>query len=135
MSESTEAILQTVIIQTSQMTEMADFYGHGLELGEPSETGGDHLGFPLPNLYFGFDLVDAAPQPSGVVSIWFEVGDIEATFNRFEELGARVKYPPSKNHGERFGRAVRFGWQCVWSFPARNKSRMIPASYQMPSIE
>ena len=96
MSESTEAILQTVIIQTSQMTEMADFYGHGLELGEPAETGGDHLGFPLPNLYFGFDLVDAAPQPSGVVSIWFEVGDIEATFNRFEELGARVKYPPSK---------------------------------------
>jgi predicted enzyme related to lactoylglutathione lyase len=96
MSESTEAILQTVIIQTSQMTEMADFYGHGLELGEPAETGGDHLGFPLPNLYFGFDLVDAAPQPSEVVSIWFEVGDIEATFNRFEELGARVKYPPSK---------------------------------------
>ena len=96
MSERTEAILQTVIIQTSQMTEMADFYGHGLELGEPAETGGDHLGFPLPNLYFGFDLVDAAPQPSGVVSIWFEVGDIEATFNRFEELGARVKYPPSK---------------------------------------
>lgn len=96
MSESTKAILQTVIIQTSQMIEMADFYGRGLELGEPAETGGDHLGFPLPNLYLGFDLVDAAPQPSGVVSIWFEVQDIDATFKRFEKLGAKVKYPPSK---------------------------------------
>ncbi len=96
MSESAKAILQTVIIQTSQMTELADFYGRGLDLGKPAETGGDHLGFPLPNLYFGFDLVDAAPQPSGVVSIWFEVDDIEATFRKFEELGAGVKYPPSK---------------------------------------
>ena len=96
MSESIKAILQTVIIQTSQLTELADFYGRGLELGEPAETGGDHLGFPLPNLYLGFDLVDAAPQPSGVVSLWFEVDDIEATFKKFEELGARVKYPPSK---------------------------------------
>ena len=95
MSE-TKAILQTVIIQTSQLTEMAHFYGRGLELGEPAETGGDHLGFPLPNLNFGFDLVAAAPQPSGVVSLWFEVVDIEATFKRFEELGAGVKYPPSK---------------------------------------
>ena len=97
MSEnSTNAILQTVIIQTEQLAEMADFYGRGFELGEPAATGGDHLGFPLPNLYFGFDLVEEVPDPSGVISLWFEVEDIEATFARFEELGARIKYPPSK---------------------------------------
>jgi catechol 2,3-dioxygenase-like lactoylglutathione lyase family enzyme len=97
MSEnSTNAILQTVIIQTGQLVGMADFYGRGFELGEPAATGGDHLGFPLPNLYFGFDLVEEAPDPSGVISLWFEVEDIEATFARFEELGARIKYPPSK---------------------------------------
>ena len=97
MSEdSTKAILQTVIIQTGQMVEMADFYGRGFELGEPAATGGDHLGFPLPNLYFGFDLVEEVPNPSGAISLWFEVEDIEATFKRFEESGARVKYPPSK---------------------------------------
>jgi catechol 2,3-dioxygenase-like lactoylglutathione lyase family enzyme len=97
MSEkSTKATLQTVIIQTGQLSEMADFYGVGFELEEAAATGGDHLGFPLPNLYFGFDLVDEAPDPSGVVSLWFEVGDIETTFARFEEMGVKVEYPPTK---------------------------------------
>ena len=95
-SNSTNAILQTVIIKTGQLAEMAHFYTHGLELGEAAATGGDHLGFPLPNLYFGFDQVDDVPEPSGVVSLWFEVEDIEASFKRFEGLGVRVKYPPTK---------------------------------------
>jgi len=95
-SNSTKAILQTVIIQTGNMSEMADFYRSGFELGDTSATGGDHLGFPLPNLYFGFDLVDEVPDPSGVVSLWFEVEDIEATFARFEELQAKIEYPPTK---------------------------------------
>jgi len=95
-SNSTNAILQTVIIQTGQLAKLADFYARSLELGEAAATGGDHLGFPLPNLYFGFDQVDDVPEPSGVVSLWFEVEDIEASFKRFEGLGARVKYPPTK---------------------------------------
>jgi len=95
-NNSTKATLQTVIIQTGQMKEMADFYGRGFELGNLNATGGDHLGFPLPNLYFGFDLVSDAPEPSGVVSLWFEVEDIEATFARFEHMEARIKYPPTK---------------------------------------
>lgn len=96
MSDSTAAILQTVIIQTSQLADLAEFYGRGLELGRPGATGDDHLGFQLPNLYFGFDLVADPPQPSGVVSLWFEVQDIDAAFERFQGSGARVKYPPSK---------------------------------------
>jgi predicted enzyme related to lactoylglutathione lyase len=95
-NNSTNAVLQTVIIQTSQMKTMAAFYAHGLELGQAAATGGDHLGFPLPNLYIGFDQVAEAPPPSGVVSLWFEVDDIEATFKRFEESGARVNYPPAE---------------------------------------
>ncbi len=95
-SDMTKAVLQTVIIQTEQMTKMAEFYGAGLQLGEAAATGKDHLGFALPNLYFGFDQVENPPDPCGVISLWFEVEDIEATFARFEELGARVKYPPSK---------------------------------------
>ncbi len=93
---STNAILQTVIIQTGQMKSMAEFYADGLELGEAAATGGDHLGYPLPNLYFGFDQVPEAPPPSGVVSLWFEVDDIETTFKRFEVSGARVSYPPTE---------------------------------------
>jgi catechol 2,3-dioxygenase-like lactoylglutathione lyase family enzyme len=99
MSENSNSIrvtLQTVIIQTGQIVEMADFYARGFELGEAAATGGDHLGFPLPNLYFGFDLVDDVPDPSGVVSLWFEVEDIETTFSRFQEMEARIEYPPTK---------------------------------------
>ena len=96
ISNSTNAILQTVIIQTEQMEEMAKFYGRGLELGEAAATGGDHVGFPLPNLYFGFDQVDDAPESTDVVSLWFEVEDIKASFKRFDGMGAKVKYPPTK---------------------------------------
>jgi predicted enzyme related to lactoylglutathione lyase len=96
ISNSTNAILQTVIIQTGQMVEMAEFYTHGLELDEAAATGADHLGFPLPNLYFGFDLVEEVPDPSGAISLWFEVEDIEASFKRFDEMGAKVKYPPTE---------------------------------------
>lgn len=95
-TDLTKAILHTVIIQTSQLEKMAAFYGHGLQLGEATANGGDHLGFRLPNAYLGFDKVDAPPKPSGVISLWFEVEDIEATFKRFEEAGAKVKYPPSQ---------------------------------------
>lgn len=95
-NNSTNAVLQTVIIQTAQMETMADFYAHGFELGAAMATGDDHLGFPLPNLYFGFDRVPESPLPSGVVSLWFEVDDIEATFKRFEATGTRVRYPPTE---------------------------------------
>jgi predicted enzyme related to lactoylglutathione lyase len=89
-------ILHTIIMQTSQMEKLAEFYRCGLDLKEPAATGGDHLGFPLPNTYFGFDQVSEAPEPSGVISLWFEVEDIADTFNRFKDLGVKVKYPPGK---------------------------------------
>lgn len=89
-------ILHTVIMQTSQIQKMAEFYRLGLRLKEPAATGEDHLGFPLPNAYFGFDQVPETPEPSGVISLWFEVEDITETFNRFVELGAKVKYPPGE---------------------------------------
>jgi len=92
---TSDVMLHTVIIQTSHLKEIAQFYGEGLKLGEPTPTGGDHLGFPLPNAYFGFDLVEDPPQPTGVISLWFEVQDLEETFKKFEKLGARIKYPPT----------------------------------------
>jgi predicted enzyme related to lactoylglutathione lyase len=96
MSAGTNTILHTVIIKTTKMTEMAEFYRRGLELSEAVPTGSNHLGFEMSNIYFGFDLVEEASDPTGSVSLWFEVDDIEATFNRFEQLGARIGYPPSQ---------------------------------------
>lgn len=92
---TTTAVLHTAIIQTGRLQEMAAFYRQGLELGEPVEET-DHLGYPLPNAYFGFDLVAAPPRPNGVVSLWFEVDDLQATFDNFVKLGAGVKYPPTR---------------------------------------
>jgi len=92
---ATTAVLHTAIIQTGRLQEMADFYRRGLDLGEPLEEV-DHLGFPLPNAYFGLDLVEEAPSPTGVVSLWFEVDDLQATFDKFVALGAGVKYPPTR---------------------------------------
>jgi predicted enzyme related to lactoylglutathione lyase len=63
--------LHTVIIQTSKMGELAAFYVQSLEL------------------------VEIAPEPTGVISFWFEVDDLEETFQRFKKLGAEVKYPPT----------------------------------------
>jgi predicted enzyme related to lactoylglutathione lyase len=91
----TKATLHTVIIQTSHLNEMADFYAAGLELGKPSSTGGDHLGLLLPNTYLGFDHTEKPPEPSGVVSLWFEVENLEETFERFKKMGAEIKYPPT----------------------------------------
>ncbi len=92
---ATTTVLHTTIIQTGRLQEMADFYRQGLALGEPIEER-DHLGFPLPNAYFGLDLVAEPAQPTGAVSLWFEVDDLQATFDKFVELGAGVKYPPTR---------------------------------------
>ncbi|GMQ78958.1 MAG: hypothetical protein BMS9Abin02_1507 [Anaerolineae bacterium] len=89
------ATMETAIILTSNLQEMADFYGQGLELGEAVPTGPDHLGFAMQNAYLGFDRVDDPPAASGVLSLWFRVDDLEGTFERFKDLGAGVKYGPT----------------------------------------
>ncbi len=91
------AKLDTVIISTPRMQELAKFYQEGLQLNPPQGHSDNHLGFPLEGTYLGFDKVDdAAFEYPGAVSLWFRVDDIEATFNRFKQLGAKVKYPPTK---------------------------------------
>lgn len=96
-SESTsETILHTVIISTHNMARLADFYRAGLELDEGQPHGNDHLGWQLPNLYFGFDLVTQEYAYPGAVSLWFAVDDLQATYDRFVALGAEVKYSPTK---------------------------------------
>jgi lactoylglutathione lyase len=94
---TTNALLDTVIIETTRLTELAEFYRQGLELNPASATGGDHLGFTMPNVYFGFDLVDQVRENApGAISLWFEVDALEETFNRFVALGAEVMYPPTQ---------------------------------------
>lgn len=92
----TAVSIHTVIIFTNDMRQLADFYQKGLNLSDPQSTGDDHLGWSLSNLYFGLDQVKEKPAPSQVVTLWFAVDDLEATFDRFVTLGAAVRYPPTQ---------------------------------------
>lgn len=91
---STPSRLDTVIVFTTDMERLSDFYARGLGLESPNRMPG-HIGFELPSgVYLGFDEVDAAPPRGGGVSLWFDVENLEHTFERFRELGATVRYPP-----------------------------------------
>lgn len=85
----------TIIIFTNRMVELADFYRRGLDLPEPTPHGSSHLGFRLDNLYLGFDQVDSPPSGGSGVTVWFDVPDLEAAFERFVTAGALVRYPPT----------------------------------------
>lgn len=88
---------QTVIIETSRMDVMAEFYRQGFDYPEPKSTGPDHLGWSTETVYFGFDQVSAEREKNpGPISVWFEVDDLDETFRRFEKLGAEVRFPPTK---------------------------------------
>ena len=94
---TSNATIDTIIIVTVRMKELAQFYQDGLQLNPPQSQGDDHLGFPIAGTYLGFDMVkDVEFTYPGAVSLWFRVNDIEVTFNRFKQLGAKVKYPPTK---------------------------------------
>jgi predicted enzyme related to lactoylglutathione lyase len=96
MNSKNQAVLQTIIINTTHMKTLADFYGQGFEFGPTSVTGEDHLGWDLPNLYLGFDQVAEKPAAyPGAISLWFEVDDLDAVFNRFVEMGAKIKHKPA----------------------------------------
>lgn len=92
-----EATIDTVVIFTSRMEELAAFYCQGLGLSDAQPTGVDHVGLRVGEVYLGFDRVKEAGErgtegPARGVSLWFRVENLEACVKRFVELGARVRY-------------------------------------------
>ena len=91
------AFPHTIIIQTTRMGVMSEFYRQGFDYPEPKATGSDHLGWSTESVYFGFDLVESEQRHTpGPISIWFEVDNLDETFQRFAKLGAEVRFPPTK---------------------------------------
>ncbi len=87
--------LDTVIVYTTRMEMLADFYARGLGLG-PYQASPNHLGCQVGHVYFGFDQVEGVDgEPPGAITLWFEVTDLEATFARLVALGACVHSPPA----------------------------------------
>ena len=88
--------LRTVIVFTTRMEELAEWYRQGLGLGDWEAAPG-HLGQRVGAVYLGFDQVAEAPgTPPSAVTLWFTVDDLHATFDRMVEMGAGVSYPPTE---------------------------------------
>ncbi len=88
--------LETVIIFTERMEELASFYQEALELG-PFERSPNHVGCRVGPVYLGFDQVENAPSTGGSgVTLWFTVDDIENTFEKLLAMGAEARYPPTR---------------------------------------
>jgi predicted enzyme related to lactoylglutathione lyase len=89
--------LETVIIFTTHMEELAHFYQEALGIG-PYERAPRHLGCHVGPIYLGFDQVDEmeTTQVGSRITLWFAVDDIEKTYQRLISLGAQVRYPPTK---------------------------------------
>lgn len=89
-------MLDTVIIFTSQMKELASFYQQGLKLGDPEENNRLHIGFRLSaHHYLGFDQVEGVEvveKKQGGCTPWFRVENLDETVQKFIELGAGVRY-------------------------------------------
>lgn len=87
--------LETVIIFTSRMEQLANFYKEAFDLGEYSPSPG-HLGQQVGPVYFGFDQVEEMTVESQSVTLWFTVDDIQATYQHLIALGAQERYPPTE---------------------------------------
>jgi len=87
--------LETVIIFTEQMEELARFYEEALGIG-PFERSPRHLGCQVGAVYLGFDQVDEVDGGKGGVTLWFTVDDIQARFDQLVQMGAEVRYPPTR---------------------------------------
>ncbi len=86
--------VDTAIIFSERMIELAAFYQTAFDLDDPAEQE-RHRGFQLDGLYLGIDQVDGVSAEPSRVTLWFRVDDLEATFERIVAMGAEVRYPPT----------------------------------------
>ena len=88
--------LETVILFTARMEELAAFYQKGLGLGA-FQLAPRHMGQKVGPVYLGFDQVDDAGTGDRLgISLWFTVDDIQASYDRLVRKGAEPRYPPRR---------------------------------------
>jgi predicted enzyme related to lactoylglutathione lyase len=87
-----EARLEAVLIKTTRVEELAEFYRAGLGLDPPKAYGADHLGFTLGNGYLGIERGDR--EGAGAVSIWFNAEEMEAAIDRLVKAGGTLESGP-----------------------------------------
>lgn len=91
----------TAIVFSPDHTALAEWYRTVFDLPDPAVAPG-HVGFALPSLYLGFDEGGERSAPSGTVSLWFRVDDVDEAFRAAVEAGAGTIYAPvDKPWGDR----------------------------------
>ena len=95
------AAIDTAIVFTRRMQELADFYAAGLGLADPNHSPG-HIGYQVGPVYLGFDQVERESSRESAVTLWFRVDDVDAVYGAFVASGAASVYPPvDKPWGDR----------------------------------
>jgi len=88
--------IEAVLIETNNLTELAEFYRAGFELEAPETADADQLGFQIGDVYFGLEQVEDTTTPSVSMSLWFKVDDVQQTYDRLISLGAVAIDEPSE---------------------------------------
>ncbi len=88
--------VDAVLIETTRLSELQEFYVKGFELGEPATFESDQVGFQIGDVYFGLEMVDETSQPSRSMSLWFKVEDARKVYERLISLGATSKDAPAE---------------------------------------
>lgn len=92
--------VDAILIETTRLSEMKEFYRSGFALDEPDTGETDQVGFQIGEVYFGLEQVDEASEPSRTMSLWFKVEDARAVYDRLLTLGATSKDVPAEIEDE-----------------------------------
>lgn len=92
--------VDAVLLETSRMSVLSDFYRKGFELEEPDTAESDQMGFQIGDFYLGLEQVAETDPPSATMSIWFKVDDARTVYERLLQLGATSKAAPEEVEDE-----------------------------------
>ena len=92
--------IEAVLLETTRLEVLRDFYRDGLGLEEPDTLEEGQVGFQIGEVYFGIEQVDEPTKPSGTVSVWFKVDDAGKVYERLLTLGGSVKDAPAEADDE-----------------------------------
>lgn len=92
--------IEAILIETTRLTELAEFYRAAFELEAPDPEDNEQVGFQIGEIYFGLERVEEPSAASKAMSLWIAVDDTRAVYDRLLTLGATTKSEPEEADGE-----------------------------------
>ncbi len=95
-NEAPTPYIGAILIQSVNADELAEYYAKGLQLDPPKPVGEHHIGLLIGGTFLGIEKVSSRPkneEPS--TTVWFQVDNAKATYDRLIELGGKEKTPPT----------------------------------------